>query len=186
MPDVNPGKQVSKVKPVAVAPILQVNLSSEALSKPSDAFCTSTAGLGALGIASGFMGQPEFEAPEAPYAPALMSNCASVFATANGPKPGNPSAKPYAIDPAYILAHAQQATCLPGTAAVALAALQPGSKLCITNLGDCRVLLLRDGVVWNETEEQLHSEVFAGVRKPFQLGHPSLAQGSDSIHDAAR
>lgn len=163
----------------------QLQVAEGVESNPIDGFFTSAAGLGALGVASGYQDSSQASLSSNSYAPALIDRCSTAFLSATTPRPGPSSIKPQVVDPAYILAHAQQATCQAGTAAVTLAALQPGGKLCVTNLGNCRALLLRNGEIWDQTDDQLHDEVW-GVRKPYQIGHPAHAEGADSIHDAER
>lgn len=157
---------------------------------PKDAFFTTSTGLGALGIASGQsdivrIGNSSPSSSEPPYAQFLMANCLTAFSSYSQ-KPIKTTTKTHAIDPAYILAHAQQATRKPGTAAVSLVAMQPDSRLCVSSLGNCKVMLIRGGGVWDETDFQVYDGVAGRPKRSYQLGHPTYAKGADSIHDAQR
>jgi serine/threonine protein phosphatase PrpC len=135
-----------------------------------DAFFTTAAGRGALGIADGASSQHE-DAPAVAgsYAHTLLSHCAEAFdnaaaaaATAVVPDPaahdsitGSNTAAAVIPYPADVLAAAQLSTEQQPNVPLLLAAMQPDDKLHILTNGDCRILLLRGGCVVAETEGQL-------------------------------
>lgn len=85
------------------------------------------------------------------------------------------------FDPRSILRYAQQCTCKPGSATVVLAALQPGGKLHVANLGDCGVKVVRNGKIVYETQPQQHD-----FNLPYQLSHPRLFPDTDTADSADR
>lgn len=80
-----------------------------------------------------------------------------------------------------MLRYAQQCTCKPGSATVVLAALQPGGKLHVANLGDCGAKLVRGGRIVSETAPQQHD-----FNLPYQLSHPRLFPDTDTADSADR
>lgn len=112
-----------------------------------DAFFISQAGHGALGVSDGVSAWAEDGIDPGEYSRTLVQYCCEAFeervmAAARAANKGTFYAK---FDPRAVLRYAQQCTCKPGSATVVLAAMQPGGKLHVANLGDCGIKVRPDG-----------------------------------------
>jgi hypothetical protein len=106
-----------------------------------DAFFISQAGHGAVAVSDGVSAWAEDGIDPGEYSRTLVQYCCEAFeervmAAARAANKGTFCAK---FDPRAVLRYAQQCTCKPGSATVVLAAMQPGGKLHVANLGDCGV-----------------------------------------------
>ncbi|KAF6262026.1 hypothetical protein COO60DRAFT_1625107 [Scenedesmus sp. NREL 46B-D3] len=115
------------------------------------------------------------------YSRTLVQYCCEAFeervmAAARAANKGTFCAK---FDPRAVLRYGQQCTCKPGSATVVLAAMQPGGKLHVANLGDCGVKVVRDGKIVHETQPQQHD-----FNLPYQLSHPRLFPDTDTADSA--
>lgn len=173
-----------------------------------DAFFVTSAGFGALGVADGgsaWAGAAPTVAEDC--ARSLMKHCTQLFeqdmsglvsaaAAAAGAGPdslaqaasGPEASNVLFPDPSAVMVSAQVATNQPGSVTAALlAALQPGGKLAVASLGDCKLLLLRKGAVVDETEPHVYG--MAKGDTPYQLSHPDFTQDGTRPHtvkDAGR
>lgn len=148
-----------------------------------DAFFISPAGHGAVGVSDGVSAWAEDGIDPGQYSRTFVQYCLEAFeervvSAARAANKGSYLAK---FDPRALLRYAQQCTCKPGSATVVLAALQPGGKLHVANLGDCGVKVVRDGKIVYETQPQQHD-----FNLPYQLSHPRLFPDTDTADSADR
>eukprot|EP00878_Enallax_costatus_P020874 GHUV01022084.1.p1 GENE.GHUV01022084.1~~GHUV01022084.1.p1 ORF type:complete len:892 (+),score=366.24 GHUV01022084.1:207-2882(+) len=148
-----------------------------------DAFFVSPAGHGALGVSDGVSAWAEDGIDPGEYSRTLVQYCAEAFEerVMAATRAANRGSFIEKFDPRSILRYAQQCTCKPGSATVVLAALQPGGKLHVANLGDCGVKVVRNGKVVYETQPQQHD-----FNLPYQLSHPRLFPDTDTADSADR
>ncbi|KAF8062670.1 IFT46 [Scenedesmus sp. PABB004] len=148
-----------------------------------DAYFISPAGHGALGVSDGVSAWAEDGIDPGDYSRTLAQHCAEgyearVVTAARAAAAGSYAAK---FDARGVLRYAQQATVKPGSATVVLAALQPGGRLHVANLGDCGVKVVRDWRVLHATAPQQHD-----FNLPYQLSHPRLFPDTDTADSADR
>eukprot|EP00798_Chlamydomonas_sp_ICE-L_P015914 gene15914-22048_t len=135
-----------------------------------DAWFTSTAGCGAVGVADGVGGWAEEDINPAEYARAVTRKCEEAVQDTDWDEDSS------VID---ILEFAQASISSPGSCTVCLAVLRPTGVLDVANLGDAGVRVIRGTKLAFSTTAQEHQ-----FNMPYQMASPGILPDTDMASDA--
>lgn len=133
-----------------------------------DAFFTSSAGCGALGVADGVGGWAEQDVDPSRYSRDIMLTVARGFEA----KAGKAGVR-------ELLADAQLAVPHPGSCTACVALLDSSGTLTVANLGDSGARVIRHGAVAMATKSQKHQ-----FNMPYQMASPDFLPDTDTAADA--